>query len=188
MYCFSIFIACARRGPRALNGTQEIQLQKNKTQAAALPPPLSASHTSSTNGNPAAVVVICISLRANRGQERRGQLSWLNKSLRGTGLKGLIPTSEQCVRSLVAWTFFHRRNLRWILNSRWHCVWLSLNYFLISLEHSLYCLSSLSWYNTVDNAGYNYLPWTYCQKKGCKSHDKKGDPTKVKSTEILFFT
>lgn len=51
MYCFSIFIARARGGPWALNGTQEAQLQKNRTQAAALPLPLSASHLFSTNRN-----------------------------------------------------------------------------------------------------------------------------------------
>lgn len=72
---FDIHCSCSRRTAGPEWDTRSTAT-KNKTKPRLLLCLLSASNSSSTDGNPAAVVVICISLRANRGQERRGQLSW----------------------------------------------------------------------------------------------------------------
>lgn len=67
---FDIHCSCSRRtaGPEWDTTSTAAKKTKNIGCGSALPPSLLASH-SSTNGKPDAGVVICTSLRANRGQE-----------------------------------------------------------------------------------------------------------------------
>lgn len=74
---FDIHCSSSRRTVGPSRDTRSPTLKKNKqkkTQAAALPLSISAPHSFSIAGKPATLVVIWLSLRANRGRERRGQL------------------------------------------------------------------------------------------------------------------
>lgn len=161
MYCFSIFIAQALGGPRALAGTRGARLRK------------STKEKKNTGCWPASAS-LCSSLfhhcwktchcgrnlalaQGKRGQERRGQLSRWTKSLRRAFLNGSIPTSGPlrvgfwfglafCGYSdfLPQCQDVHSRDWQRIWNLHWNVNLCDFLYFIFSLlSQCLYSCSKL---------------------------------------------